>query len=289
MAALHATEIAPEYREFHEAFLRRNLPADLGYLRRPERYDLKTLLPDAKCLILFTYPYRFRAIEAKLRQSPFKIARYAWQKDYHHTLKEKLRRLMVEFSLSGRPVTDSAPLAERYWARRAGLGKIGRNGMLIDEKRGSYFLIASLLLSDELIAPTNENLTPLHDDLASLCGSCRRCVDACPTNALYGDALMDTSRCLSFQTIESRDNINSSPVAEKAHRWVFGCDICQQVCPWNKTIFADEYFNDEHPLAAKIAVGDVPKARSHLKGSVFYRRGVAKLEENIAAVRSRRG
>lgn len=287
MAAIAATEIAPEYHEFHEAFLRRNLPDDLAYLRRRERYDLHSLLPDAKSLILFTYPYRFRAVERKLRQSPFKIARYAWQKDYHQTLKSKLRRIMGEFSLTGRPVTDSAPLAERYWARRAGLGKIGRNGMLIDEKQGSYFLIASLVLSDELAAAKTENSMPLQADLLSLCGSCRRCVEACPTGALYGDSLMDTSRCISFQTIESRDDLHFLPATAKAHRWIFGCDICQQVCPWNKSVFGDERFNDEHPVAIGIAAGEIPEVRSRLKGSVFYRRGAKKLRENMRLLKNR--
>jgi epoxyqueuosine reductase len=284
MAALTACQVADDYRTFHEQFVARGLPDDLHYLRREERYRVQNLLPGAQSLLIFTYPYRFRAVEKKLRQSRYKIARYAWQKDYHQLLKEKLGRLMGEFSLSGRAVTDSAPVAERYWARRAGLGRIGRNGMLIDRELGSYFLIAALLLTDPLQAEAEPDTARLATDIESLCGECQLCVEACPTGALLGDSLMDAARCISYQTIESRADTTRLPEPRRRHNWIFGCDICQQVCPWNKSVFAADEFNEEHPLAEQIAGGALPKSRGRLKGSVFYRRGVQKLQQNIAAV-----
>ncbi|MFZ5628960.1 MAG: epoxyqueuosine reductase [Spirochaetota bacterium] len=284
MAALAVDRPSREYRDFHEQFVARALPDDLHYLRRHERFDVTSLLPGAQSVLLFTYPYRFRTVEEKLRNARYKIARYAWQKDYHELLKEKLGRLVAEFSLSGRAVTDSAPFAERYWARRAGLGRIGRNGMLIDRELGSYFLIAALVLNDALQTGTEPETAWPATDIESLCGECRLCVEACPTEALLGDSQMDASRCISFQTIESRVDTAALPEPRRRHNWIFGCDICQQVCPWNKSVSAAEEFNDEHPLAAQIAGGQLPGSRSKLKGSVFHRRGVQKLQQNIAAV-----
>jgi epoxyqueuosine reductase len=284
MAALAAARPSDEYRTFHEQFVARGLPDDLHYLRREERYRVQTLLPGAQSLLIFTYPYRFRTVEKKLRQSRYKIARYAWQKDYHELLKEKLGRIMAEFSLSGRAVTDSAPFAERYWARRAGLGRIGRNGMLIDRELGSYFVIAALVLTDPLQTEAEPDTARPATDIESLCGECRLCVEACPTEALLGDSLMDASRCISFQTIESRVDTATLPEPRRRHNWIFGCDVCQQVCPWNKSVFAADEFNEEHPLAEQIAGGALPESRGRLKGSVFHRRGAQKLKQNIAAV-----
>lgn len=287
MAALKASQTPAEYREFHAGFLRRGLAADLEYLHRPERFDLRYVLPDARTLLLFLYPYRFHTVEEKLRAVPYKVARYAWQRDYHDMLKEKLGKLLADFHLDGRAVTDSAPVAERYWARRAGLGKIGRNGMLINPQSGSYFLIASLVLADRLEADQYEAIpsetTPV-DDIAEVCAECNLCVEACPTGALFGDALMDVSRCVSYQTIESRAVMAEPAEHGRRHRWIFGCDICQQVCPHNKAVFADDRFSAETPLALAIASGDVPETRAALKGTAFHRRGPQKLRENIAAV-----
>jgi epoxyqueuosine reductase len=284
MAALAVTEPAAEYLAFDAQFIAHALPHDLHYLRRKERYRIESLLPGAKTILLFAYPYRFRQIEKKLKKARYKIARYAWQYDYHDLLKRKLAQLMWEFSLSGRAVTDSAPFAERYWARRAGLGRIGRSGMLIDPQFGSYFLIATLVLTDVLKIPPLPHSADPASDIASLCGECWLCVEACPTGALYGDSQMDTERCLSFQTIESRADVATLPAPMRRHNWIFGCDICQQVCPWNKSVFAVETYNAEHPLADEIANGFLPENRSRLRGSVFHRRGVQKLRQNIAAV-----
>lgn len=286
-AALRVGDIEDEYQKFYQGYLARGLAADLKYLSRPERFTLTSIFPEAQTLILFLYPYRFRAVEEKLKAAPFKVARYAWQKDYHIMLKQKLHRLLEDLALTGRAVTDSAPLFERYWARRAGLGFIGKNGMLIDRETGSYFFIAAALVGEEIQGdfPLREkSYTPAYD-FTEFCKDCRLCVDACPTAALTGDGLMATTRCISYQTIESK----TAPVfstGTKKHRWLFGCDICQQVCPYNKgkSAYADEHFNDEHEAAARIAAGESITEKARLKSSVFLRRGSEKIAWNRAAL-----
>jgi len=289
-AALPVAGIEDDFHRFYEDYLKKGLAADLGYLSRPERFDLLSIFPGARTLLLFFYPYRFRSVEDKLRAAPFKVARYAWQKDYHIVLKEKLHQLIEDLALTGRAVTDSAPLLERYWARRAGLGFIGKNGMLIDRETGSYFFIAAALVSEEIQGdvPLRENSYTPADDFAEFCKDCTLCIDSCPTAALTGDGLMDTSLCISYQTIESK----TAPVfstGTKKHRWIFGCDICQQVCPYNKdqSAYADELFNDEHEAAASIAAGESITEKARLKSSVFLRRGSEKIEWNRAALEAR--
>ncbi len=288
VSALSVATASARFREWYVDYLKAGGHADLTYLEGAQRFEPRTILPDAQSLLLFRYPYRFPAIESKLRAAPYKIARYAWQKDYHVVLKSKLAAVMQAGGLSGRAVTDSAPLAERYWARLAGLGQLGRNGMLIAGDAGSYFLIAAVLthepLMHELAAGTAE--TNPQSDMESICRDCRLCVDACPTGALTGDGLMVTERCISYQTIEKREHEVDVELYKKKHRWVFGCDVCQQVCPYNKTdrSFADSQFCEEHPAAEKIAAGDVPPSRSALKNSAFYRRGIAKLLANLQSV-----
>lgn len=291
LAALRVSDVEPAYRKFYADFLLGGKHAGLNYLSRPERFDLRTVFPGAETLILFTYPYRFPGVEKKLKGAPYKIARYAWQRDYHVMLKEKLHSVAAQANLVARAVTDSAPVFERYWARRAGLGMIGRNGMLIDPGCGSYFMIASLLVKEELAAGTGADLCrdrgdhPLWDDFSALCKDCQLCIEACPTSALSGDGLMDAAKCISYQTIEAKAD---APVAStgKKHRWIFGCDICQQVCPYNKTdlSFAPDQFSSEHPAAEKIAAGRLPATRSELKDSVFFRRGIAALARNLENV-----
>jgi epoxyqueuosine reductase len=266
VAALPVTEPSAEFRKWWQAFLARGGQYDLAYLEGPQRFDLRAILPGAQTLLLFRYPYRFREVEEKLRAAPYKVARYAWQKDYHVTLKAKLAEVVQACSLSGRAVTDSAPLAERYWARLAGLGKIGRNGMLIARDSGSYFLIAAVL-TEEMLGPDAVKIsqqTKSPNDIAEICGECNLCVEACPTAALTGDGLMKTERCISYQTIETRENEVDVSLYKKRHRWIFGCDVCQQVCPHNKTAlaFAESRFNDEHPAAAMVASGELPSSRS---------------------------
>ncbi|MBV6493162.1 MAG: Epoxyqueuosine reductase [Turneriella sp.] len=287
VAALPITQVEDEFRVFYEEYLTRCGHADLKYLERPERFTLTAIYPNAKTLLIFLYPYRFRSVEAQLRAAPYKIARYAWQKDYHYLLKEKLNALLEKFNWQGRAVTDSAPVLEKYWARRAGMGFIGLNSLLIDPLSGSYFLIASLFIDEKLQPdlPRRDLNSFLANDFHTFCKDCTLCIDACPTSALSGDGLMDTQKCISYQSIETKEAA-VYPEGTKKHRWIFGCDICQQVCPYNKNekSYSDEKFNETHPAIPLVASGEDTLTRSEIKGSVLERRGMKKVRENKEAL-----
>jgi epoxyqueuosine reductase len=165
------------------------------------------------------------------------VAAYAWGRDYHRVLPERMRALVafIEQQVGGpvahRWYTDTGPLLERELAQRAGLGWIGKNTCLINPRLGSYFLLAEILLGIEL--EPDEPLTP------DRCGTCRRCLDACPTGCILPDRTLDARRCISYLTIENKGTIPPD-LRPQMGDWVFGCDVCQTACPWNK--FAEEEF-----------------------------------------------
>ena len=191
-----------------------------------KRVDLAKLVEGAKSVVslLFNY-YPETHLDEK---NNFKIAKYAYGKDYHFLLKDKLKELLAiiqqkDSRIEGRAFVDSAPILERQWAAKGGLGWVGKNTMLINKHSGSYFFIAELVLNIDLV-PDN----PISD----YCGTCTRCIDVCPTQALT-PYQMDASKCISYLTIELKDEIPDE-FQGKMKNWVFGCDICQEVCPWNR-------------------------------------------------------
>jgi len=159
----------------------------------------------------------------------YKIARYALGNDYHRVVKKQLLALLDEIQqafgkqIRGRCFVDSAPVLERVWAHRAGLGWIGKNSLLLNRHLGSYFFIGEIFLDIELAYDKPIN---------SLCGTCTYCIDACPTGAIVAPMMVDANRCISYQTIENKSEIDE-PVRDKLKGWIFGCDICQEVCPRN--------------------------------------------------------
>ena len=205
--------------------------AGMKYLanRAAAREDPKNVLETARSVLMLGMSYRtVEPVSPKKGQAA--AARYAWGRDYHDVLKERLRalrgfheELVPEAAVRG--VADTAPLLEREFGRMAGLGSIGRNSMLINKRLGSYFFLAALLTSEELVCDE-----PFEEDL---CGNCRACIDACPSGALGADGTVDARRCLSYLSIEHRGMIPDEFCALLGDR-VFGCDACQEACPWNR-------------------------------------------------------
>ena len=172
----------------------------------------------------------------------YKISKYAYGQDYHPVIRKKLKALLLYIQeeigeVSGRGFIDSAPVLDRAWAAKSGLGWIGKNGNLINKKAGSFFFIAELIVDLEL-----ENSTPTQDH----CGTCTKCIDECPTDAIYDNHKVDGSKCISYLTIELKDALLPQSFQNKMDDWIFGCDICQDVCPWNK-------FSSPHKEAAFLA------------------------------------
>ena len=191
------------------------------------RLDPRKLVPDAKSVISLSYNY-FNENLQKVKDAP-KISKYAYGNDYHKVIKEKLKILFKELQkefgdINGRVFIDSAPIMEKAWAAKSGLGWIGKNTNLISQKVGSFYFLAEIIVDLEF-----EYDSPVTDH----CGSCTACIDSCPTGALVKPYEIDASKCISYLTIELKDEIPSE-FNGKMDNWAFGCDVCQDVCPWNR-------------------------------------------------------
>ncbi len=219
--------------DYYREWLGRGAAGDMEYLRKhiDERDDATLLLPGAKSVIVCGLSYRQRWPKCSVAAEPVgKVAMYAWGADYHKVIKRKLLRLVdrlrsaVGGDFGWKVCVDSAPILEREYAVRAGVGWMGKNGLVMSRELGSYFLLGEIITTLEL-----EPSAPVEDG----CGKCRRCLDACPTRALEDARRMNASRCISYLTIECRRERIDEKLGRKMGEWVFGCDICQQVCPYN--------------------------------------------------------
>ena len=221
-------EFLEEEAERLENWLKRGMHGKMSYMERnfDKRLDPTLLVEGAKSVISLSYNYY---PQTKIDDTDFKISKYAYGKDYHFVIKEKLKNLL-EFireevgDVHGRVFVDSAPILERAWAKKSGLGWIGKNSNLVSKKIGSYFFLCEIILDLEL--------TYDHQDFDH-CGTCTACIDACPTQAIEKPHVVNGSKCISYHTIELKDNIPNE-FKGKFDDWIFGCDICQDVCPWNR-------------------------------------------------------
>ena len=212
-----------------EKWLNLNYQGKMSYMANyfDKRLDPRLLVDDAKTvvsLLLNYYPEEIQNAE-----SP-KISKYAYGEDYHTVIKDKLKELIQYLKenigeINGRAFVDSAPVMDKVWANKSGLGWIGKNSNLIHPKEGSFFFIAELILDIEI-----EPDGPMKD----YCGTCTRCIDACPTRAIVQPYVVDGSKCISYLTIELKDELLPNEFKGKMDNWMFGCDICQDVCPWNR-------------------------------------------------------
>lgn len=211
-----------------ENWLNKNMQGQMRYMENhfDKRLNPTLLVDGAKSvisLLLNYYPSEFQ------NQESYKISKYAYGQDYHFVIKEKLKELLhfiqTEIGeVSGRAFVDSAPVLDKVWAAKSGLGWIGKNTNLITQKVGSFYFIAELIVDVEL---EYDNPTTDH------CGSCTACIDACPTEAIVAPYIVDGSKCISYFTIELKENIPTE-MKGKFDDWMFGCDVCQDVCPWNR-------------------------------------------------------
>jgi epoxyqueuosine reductase len=218
------TEEAPRL----EKWLKNNSHGQMKYMENyfDKRLNPSLLVDNAKSVISLLYNY---FPEQTQNPSAPKISKYAYSKDYHEVIKQKLNEFLFSLkteigNISGRAFVDSAPVMDKVWAAKSGLGWIGKNSNLINKDNGSFFFIAELIIDIEL-----EYDGPIKD----YCGTCTKCIDACPTDAIVSPYIVDGSKCISYLTIELKENIPSE-FKDKMNNWVFGCDVCQDVCPWNR-------------------------------------------------------
>ena len=212
-----------------ENWLQKNFHGEMSYMENyfDKRLDPRLLVEGSKSVISLSYNY-FPA-EKISGFDNYKISKYAYGEDYHEIIKEILREMVAELrdeigNFHCRVFTDSAPILERSWARKSGIGWVGKNANLITKQSGSFYFLAEIICDLELQedSPTTDH-----------CGTCTKCIEACPTDAIVSDKIIDGSKCISYATIELKNEIPDS-FRNKMEDWMFGCDICQDVCPWNR-------------------------------------------------------
>jgi epoxyqueuosine reductase len=214
-----------------EQWLLEGRHAGMGWMENhfEKRIDPSRLVEGARSVVSVLQNY-YQPVASPGDVGVGRISRYAWGDDYHQVMKEKLYALFEWLheetgGIEGRVFVDSAPVLDKAWAQRSGLGWIGKHSNLINRSLGSYFFIGELIVDVELAYdPSGEDL----------CGSCTRCIDACPTEAIYRPYAVDSNRCISYWTIEHRGDDVPNDLQPNFENWIFGCDICQDVCPWNK-------------------------------------------------------
>ena len=211
-----------------ESWLKDNYHGQMSYMERnfDKRMDTTKLVAGSKSIISLLFNYY---PSKEINNDSFKISKYAYGKDYHFIIKDKLKSLLSSMrneigEIDGRVFVDSAPIMEKAWAKKSGLGWVGKNTNLISKKTGSFFFIAEIIVDLELEYDV---------EVTDHCGSCTACLDACPTDALYEPYKIDASKCISYFTIELKDQFPND-LKKDFNDWIFGCDICQDVCPWNK-------------------------------------------------------
>lgn len=212
-----------------ETWLNKGMHGNMKYMENhfDKRIDPRKLVDNAQSVI--TLLLNYYPSEQQVAAAP-RISKYAYGKDYHEVIKAKLNTLLARMQetmgeVSGRGFVDSAPVLERAWAQKSGLGWLGKNGNLIHKQAGSFFFIATLITDVALV---------YDNPVGDYCGSCTKCLDACPTGALVAPGVVDGSRCISYYTIELKELLIPENMQGQFDNWMFGCDTCQDVCPWNR-------------------------------------------------------
>ncbi|GAB4525737.1 MAG: tRNA epoxyqueuosine(34) reductase QueG [Pleurocapsa sp.] len=221
--------------------------ADMAWMNSPKRQDIRACMPEARSLISVALNY-YTPHQHSNDPEIAKISRYGWGRDYHKVMNQKLKALSnwlkeQEESVLTRYYVDTAPVQDKVWAQRAGIGWIAKNGNLITRKYGSWVFLGEVL--------TNLELTP-DSPHTSHCGTCTRCLEACPTGAIASPYVVDANRCIAYHTIENRAEELPEAIANNLSGWVAGCDICQDVCPWNQRFAKETDIADFQPYPGNI-------------------------------------
>ncbi len=280
--------IAPADRldrsEYVRQWLAQGMAGEMEYLHRnfDERVDPSRLLPGARSVIVTALNYHQTAPPLPDDQPRGRVAMYAWGNDYHDVLKKKLWKIIdrmgeaITEPFDAKPCVDTTPILEREFATKAGIGWIGKNTLVLHQELGSYFFLGEIVTTLELEYDARA---------ADHCGSCTRCLDACPTNAFPAAYQMDARRCISYHTIELRSDIPQE-LAELIGHWVFGCDLCQEVCPYNQSSpqttepgFAIRT-PGPHPVLKEILGWQMRDYRQVLRGSAMKRANLDMLRRN---------
>ncbi|MEC5156615.1 tRNA epoxyqueuosine(34) reductase QueG [Chryseobacterium sp. MP_3.2] len=226
---ISAAEFLEEDAKPLENWLQSGYHGEMSYMENhfDKRLNPTLLVDGAKSVISLSYNY-FPQKEIQTIDR-FKISKYAYGQDYHEVIKEIMKEMIAELKeeigdFECRVFTDSAPILERSWARKSGIGWVGKNANLITKQNGSFYFLAEIICDLELMT---DHATTDH------CGTCRKCIDSCPTDAIINDKIIDGSKCISYATIELKNDIPEH-FKGKMDDWIFGCDICQDVCPWNR-------------------------------------------------------
>lgn len=270
-----------------EKWLKEKQHGEMSYMENnfDKRLDPRLLVEGSKSVISLLYNYYSDQIQSD--PTAPKISTYAYGEDYHFVIKRKLKSLLHFIQdnvgqVDARVFTDSAPVLDRAWAKKAGLGWIGKNANLINKNQGSYFFIAEIILDLDLIYDS-----PVQD----YCGSCTKCIDACPTGAIIQPYVVDGSKCISYFTIELKEAIPQE-VKGKMDNWMFGCDICQQVCPWNSfSLQHNEPAFNPHPDLLSMTKGDWKDLQEDTFKELFRKSAVKRtkfsgLKRNITFLKS---
>ena len=272
----------PPHWANYERWIAAGRHASMGYLERSRhlRRDPGALLPGARSVIVLAHGYPAGDPSAG---DGTRTARYALGEDYHRSLRRKCERVVAAVRSAGvrfasRICVDSAPLNERDFAAAAGIGWIGKNGMVLNREEGSFFLLCEIVT--DLLLPAD---SPQTDH----CGSCTRCLDACPTDAFVEPGVLDAGRCLSYWTIEQRGVI-PDPIASRLGGWVFGCDVCQEVCPYNRAVETSALARTPPGLDALLETGAAEWKR-RFADTPLARAGAAGMRRNAAAVAGKSG
>lgn len=269
-----------------EQWLKEGFHGKMHYMESyfDQRLDPRLLVEDAKSVISLSFNYFPEKLQKK---DTYKIAKYAFGKDYHYVLKSKLKELILFIQnqigeINCRAFVDSAPVLERAWAQNSGLGWRGKHSLLIQKNKGSFFFLAELILDIKL-----EYDHPFKTDH---CGTCTKCIDACPTEAILPNNSINGSKCISYFTIELKGEISNS-LKGKFEDWMFGCDICQDVCPWNRfsTPHSEERFNP-HPDLLEMTKNDWEEITETVFKKVFKKSAVKRakfsgLTRNISFIK----